>query len=179
MCEGSIVEDPSILEFVPDKYKMQEMCKKAVEEDAHALEFVPDQYKTPEMCEKSVKEDPYALEFVPDHYKNKEMCEKEVDAHLPILEFDPDKCKTKKCVMKLRSFIYVPDWFLTQEQVKIWHGENFGWYDNFKKRKAQKAKIKEELIANCLASHENARLLHDRRRKGSNKYLLSEGESIR
>ena len=56
-----------------------------------------------------------------------------------------------------------------QEQVKIWHdGDEYynddeivEWYDDYKKRKAQKARVN----AHCLTSHEDARLVHDRRRK--------------
>ena len=48
----------------------------------------------------------------------------------------------------------VPDWFVTQEQLKLWHGsddwhdddEVIGWHDGYKKRKVQNAKIKEELM---------------------------------
>ena len=53
--------------------------------------------------------------------------------------------------------IYVPDWFITQQQLKIWHdgkqiwhdddnNEFIKWYEDYEKRKAQKAKIKEELL---------------------------------
>ena len=48
--------------------------------------------------------------------------------------------------------IYVPDWFVTQQQVKLWHDDDdydeimIRWYDGYKKWKAQKAKIKEELM---------------------------------
>ena len=49
---------------------------------------------------------------------------------------------------------YVPDWFVTQQQIKIWRyddhycvdDEPINWYDGYQKRKAQKAKIKEELM---------------------------------
>ena len=42
----------------------------------------------------------------------------------------------------------VPDWFVTQEEVKLWHDDNdfydddeiIEWYDGYQKRKAQKAK---------------------------------------
>ena len=52
------------------------------------------------------------------------------------------------------SLVCVPDWFLMQEEVKIWHdtddwyddGEIIEWYKRHKKCKAQKAKIKEELL---------------------------------
>ena len=48
----------------------------------------------------------------------------------------------------------VPNWFVTHQQIKIWHDINYrhnnafiiDWYDNYKKRKAQKTKMKEELL---------------------------------
>ena len=51
------------------------------------------------------------------------------------------------------SLQYVPDWFLTQQQIKIWHDDDYycnydkliQWYDSCKKRKPQKAEIKDEL----------------------------------
>ena len=52
------------------------------------------------------------------------------------------------------SLQFVPDWFVTQQQIKIWHdsddwhddNEIIEWYKGYKKRKAQKASIKTELI---------------------------------
>ena len=63
------------------------------------------------------------------------MCIREVEADLGLLE-------------------HVPGWFVTQQQLKIWHDDNdycnddelIDWYNGFQKRKAQKAKIKEELL---------------------------------
>ena len=52
------------------------------------------------------------------------------------------------------SLRFVPDWFVTQEQIDVWYDDNYcyhddeliEWYEGYKKRKAQKAKIKEELL---------------------------------
>ena len=52
------------------------------------------------------------------------------------------------------SLKFVPDWFATQQQLKIWHDDNdyydddelIEWYEGHQKRKAQKSKIKEELL---------------------------------
>ena len=54
---------------------------------------------------------------------------------------------------------YAPDWFVTREWEDMWHddyykycsdgdGEDqfFWWHEDYKKRKAQKASIKEELL---------------------------------
>ena len=59
------------------------------------------------------------------------------------------------------SLICVPDWFVTQEQIEIWHDDDdycdddeiIEWYDGYKKCKAQKAKIKEEPLP--IAWHPN------------------------
>ena len=49
----------------------------------------------------------------------------------------------------------VPDWFVTQQQLKIWHDDDednfFEWYDGYQKRKAQKAQIKKQLVPTHLA----------------------------
>ena len=51
--------------------------------------------------------------------------------------------------------MYVPDWFITQQQIGRWHDEDY-WCDNdgfikcyngYQKRKAQKVSIKEELLS--------------------------------
>ena len=52
------------------------------------------------------------------------------------------------------SLQFVSDWFVTQQQLKIWHddddyynnGKLIEWYEDHKRCKAQKAKIKEELL---------------------------------
>ena len=52
------------------------------------------------------------------------------------------------------SLQFVPDWFVTQEQIDIWYDDDYWyhddelmeWYEGYKERKTQKAKIKEELI---------------------------------
>ena len=49
------------------------------------------------------------------------------------------------------SLQFIPDWFVTQQQEKIWHDDDYyyydddeiiEWYDSYKKRKAKKAQIK-------------------------------------
>ena len=54
------------------------------------------------------------------------------------------------------SLQYVPDWFVTQQQIDVWYDDNeyhdddddevIEWYDGYQKRKTQKAKIKDELM---------------------------------
>ena len=52
------------------------------------------------------------------------------------------------------SLQFVPDVFVTQQQIDKWYDDDYAyndnemieWYEGYKKRKAQKAKIKEELM---------------------------------
>ena len=52
------------------------------------------------------------------------------------------------------SLQYVPNWFVTQQQLDVWSDNDYWYHDDeiiewcegYKKRKAQKAKIKEELM---------------------------------
>ena len=62
------------------------------------------------------------------------------------------------CIKAVRDYLFylqfVPDWFVTKEQIDIWYDDDYvyndnemiKWYDGYQKRKAQKAKIKEELL---------------------------------
>ena len=82
------------------------------------------------MCDDAVMEDLCVLEFVFDNFKAQEMCDKAVKE-------DPF------------SLVCVPDWFVTQQKVKLWHDDdNFyddeiiEWYNDCEKRKAQKVQIK-------------------------------------
>ena len=80
------------------------------------------------MCNEAVEKKPGVLRFVPDQFVTHEMWHKAV--------------KKKPKVQR-----FVPDQFVTQE---MWH-EDFDdvlitWRDAYIKRKAQKAKIKEELM---------------------------------
>ena len=48
----------------------------------------------------------------------------------------------------------VTDWFVTKQQIQLWHDDDdycnndklIEWHDGYKKRKAQKAQIKEQLM---------------------------------
>ena len=54
-------------------------------------------------------------------------------------------------------FICVPDWFVTRQHVRPWHDDNddndnwvdelIKWYEGYNKLKAQKGKIKQELMS--------------------------------
>ena len=88
------------------------------------------------MCNAAVMEDPCRLEFVPNHLKIQEMCNKAVRE-------DPF------------SLEYVPNRFVRPQQVNMWYDDYYNdddydeinnWHDGYQKSRAQKAKIKEELM---------------------------------
>ena len=111
------------------------MCDEAMRNNPAVFFLVPDCFKTQKMCNEALEVNPWSLRDVPDNLKKQEMCIKAVeDEPFPLQ--------------------YVPDWFVTQEQIDIWYDGNcyydddklIEWYKGYKKRKAQKAKIKEELL---------------------------------
>ena len=122
---------PWTLVWVPDQYKTQEMQKEAVQRAPWALVWVLVLLVTQEMCNEAVQGDPWTLGHIPDQYKTQEMCNEAVQREPEVLE-------------------YVPDWFVTLQ--KMWYEEFddddvlITWRDAYIKRKAQKAKIKEELM---------------------------------
>ena len=153
MCEKAVADDPYTLEFVPDHLKTKKMCDGTVEVSTWLLKYVPDHFKTHEMCDKAVKEaDPYVLRFVPDHFRMEEMCNDIVEKNSWALEIVPDHFKTQKMWDKTvgtgsNILEKIPERFVRQRQLKIHHNDKFDkWYNGYKKRKAQKAKIKDELM---------------------------------
>ena len=101
---------------------------------AHQRSPLPETYL---ICIKAgdVDIEPCFLPVVPDRFKTRGMCEKAVKKYLWLLE-------------------YVPDSFVTHQQIKIWHDNDdycnddglIEWYEGYKKQKFQKSKIKEELL---------------------------------
>ena len=87
------------------------------------------------MCEKAFEKNPWLLKYIPGCHKTKEMCNEAVQKILLLLKL-------------------IPDWFVTQQQIKLWHDDDYWyhddemikWYKGYKKRKAQKASIKKELM---------------------------------
>ena len=106
------------------------------------LYLAPDRFKTQEMCIKALKVDPWRLEDVPHCFKTQDMCDKTV----------------RKCPS---SLMYALDWFVTQQQIKMWRDgdeycddddddddddELIKWYEDYQKRRAHKARIEKELM---------------------------------
>ena len=90
-----------------------------------AFHRIPNRFKTQEMCDKAVKDDSSSLQFVPDWLVTQEQ----------IGLWDDDTC--------FRWYDDGKDKFIEFNDDE----DNFlEWYDGYKKRKAQKSKIKEELM---------------------------------
>ena len=112
------------------QYKTQEMCNEAVQRVVPwALSYVPDKFVTQKMCNEAVEKSPWVLEHVPDQYKTQEMCNEAMEKNPWVLEL-------------------VLDQFVTQEMCDE-AGKKSPcalWYKGYEQCKAQKAKIKEELM---------------------------------
>ena len=64
------------------------------------------------------------LFLIPDHLEREEMCNKEVDIELHFLHLVPDRLKTQGICNKTmhnKPWLskYVPEWFVTQQQLKL------------------------------------------------------------
>ena len=138
MCE----KNPWCLKYAPGRFMTQEMCEKVVEDEPENLRS--DHLKTQGLCNKAVPIEPLSLAYIPDHFKTQEICDRAVKDDSSSLQF-------------------VSDWFMTREWVDMWYDDYydddgghwddddnedkfFEWYDGCKKRKVQKASIKEELL---------------------------------
>ena len=131
MWNEAVQSDPWRLKLVPDQFVTQKMCIEAVQRRPWTLVWVPDQYKTQEMWNEAVQRAPWALFWVPAWLVTQEMCHEALQREPEVLE-------------------YVHDWFVTLQ--KMWYeefdddDELITWRDAYTKRKAKKAKIKEELM---------------------------------
>ena len=104
-------------------------------ENPAAFFLVPDRFKIHKMCNDAIDVDPWQLKDVPIHFKTQKMFDDVVQRDSYSLQF-------------------VPDWFVTGQQMKIWADDDdyynddelIEWHKRYKKRKAQKASLKEKLL---------------------------------
>ena len=112
------------------------MCNQAVRNNSTVFFLVPVRFKTQELCIKVLEVDPWHLNDIPDYFKTQKMYDKAVKDNPSSLQF-------------------VLDRFITQQQIDVWYDDNYWhrddeiieWHSDYQKRKAQKAKIKEELLS--------------------------------
>ena len=136
---------PRWIRQIFDHFQPQGKCIEAVDVEPKSLRDVSDQYKTQEMCDiKTLRVGTWqVLEDVPVCFKTRDVCEKAMR-----------KSPT--------SLVYVLDWFVTQQQIKMWRDDNeycdddddddddddelLEWYVRYQKRRTQKAQIQKELV---------------------------------
>ena len=82
------------------------MCNKAVDAYPSVIKFVLDWYKTQEMRGKVVSKNPFILKYYLDRYKTQKMC---ADAFLTILKFVPDWSVPGKKIKKLDDHLFFND----------------------------------------------------------------------
>ena len=131
------------------------MCKETVAQFSYALRYVSDHLKTQEMFDEAVNNNPAVLFIVPNRFKTQGMCIKALEVDQWSMYNIPDNLKTQKICDKAikddsSSLQFIPDWFVTQQQLVVWFDDDYWYHDDgiiewnecYKKRKAQKAKIK-------------------------------------
>ena len=119
MCQKAVKDEPVTLEYVQDHLKTEEICKEDVRREPNTPRYVPDNLKTQGMCDQAVKDESFSLQFVPDRFITREWVDMWYDDY-----YDDDG----------------GHWDDADED------KFFEWYDGYKKRKAQKASIKQELL---------------------------------
>ena len=159
MCGRAVEINPWRLGDVPDHIKAKEMCGRAFEKYKGGLGPVPHDLKTQKMFNGAVRNNPYNLIYVPGCFMIQEMCEGVNEVSPWQLKDVPDHLKVQGMCNKqvwgyTPSLQYLPDWFVTQQQIWIWHDDDYycnddkliKWYNGYKERKSQKSSIKEELM---------------------------------
>ena len=153
MRNEAVEKCPRLLGHFPDHLKAEGMCREAVLRDSYTLGYAPDHFKMQGMCGEPVHNNPYAFEYVTDHFKTEKICKDVVRKESWSLEYVSDRFKTQEILRSIKALredhgylIHVPEWFVVSK--KMWHQglDDEEWYKGYKKRKAQKASIKEELI---------------------------------
>ena len=155
--DEAVRKEPRSLAFVPDCFKKDEMCNKVVEKHPNTLWHVSVHLRTEEMCIKVVEKYLYPLKFVSDHLRPRRCVLKQCTSNhtlwnLFLTVLRPKKCVTRQCAGNRRHYImslitsrrrksvkkplkistrpeFVPDWFVTQQQIKSWDDYDDYWND--------------------------------------------------
>ena len=80
------------------------MCHKSVDDYFIALEFIPDRYKTQEMCDRIISDDPFSLGYAPD-----KICDEAVTDFIRTLGFVSYWFVTSKIIIKLFTALYADE----------------------------------------------------------------------
>ena len=116
-----------LMEFVPDHFKRKEMYYEALRNNPWALRHVPDYLKMQDMYNEVVLLRPYLLQYVSDHFKTEETRIKALEVGPWLFKYIPDHLNRNMCDKVVKddssSLQYVPDWFVTQQQIDLWHDD--------------------------------------------------------
>ena len=66
MCDKAAYTYHSIIQFLPDSFKNQELCDKAFNKCFFEFTYIADRYKTQEMCNRAIFEDAFMLIYYTD-----------------------------------------------------------------------------------------------------------------
>lgn len=89
-----VEKDGFNLEYVPKKYRTEQVCKVAVEDDGAALMFVPKKLRTEEICEIALRNDMRAIGDVPKRVLTTEFAIKIVTEIETVFNKIPDKYRS-------------------------------------------------------------------------------------
>ena len=99
----------SMIQFIPECYKTQEISNKTVDTFLFVFHSAPDQYMTQEMSDKVVSKEPFMLKYDLDRFESQEMCDKVVESYLLPLIFLPNWFVASKMFEKLDNGVFFND----------------------------------------------------------------------
>ena len=160
MCDKAVITYPSTIEYVPYRFKSQEICDKAVKRCFFAFDSIPDWYKTQEMFDIFIS---FLIAYYLDKNKTQKRYDEAVADCLAVLKFIPDWFVASKMLEKLDNALHANDDILLHNKILIKsydtnnnfdeddpdiiiHVRLLAWCSKFKKRKALKERISDELI---------------------------------
>ena len=113
-----------MFKFILDKFKTHKMCREVFLEDPWMCDFIYNRFMKM-LYHELVSGEPDMIRCVPDGFKSQDMC--------------------NDAVFEDHSLIkHLTDWFVTAEMLEKCEDEE--WLEGFRWHKAQKAKIKKELL---------------------------------
>lgn len=104
------------------EYRTYALCLAAVKDSAEALDYVPEKYRTEEIYQEACKHGGWVLNQVPEEYMNYEICQYAVMSYGDALKYVPEKYKNRDIYLKAvicspESYRLVPIELLSPEFV--------------------------------------------------------------
>ena len=114
MCNKAFNTYSSVIRYVPECYKTQEMCGKAVDTCfffciSFCSRLIFCSRLTYEMYDRVVSKDPFMLIYCHNRYKTQTMCDEAVDDCLAPLKLIPDWFVTSKTLEKFHDALLAND----------------------------------------------------------------------